>query len=312
MPPDSAHPAAFPSPSGGLEQPAAPALRLPYSPPFSWPRLLAFLAGRATPGVERVAGGSYSRTVSVGGAPAVVTVSPAAGAPALEVRVHGALPAKDTAARLRRLLDTDAPAEAIGRAFARDRLLARLLTRAPGVRVPGAWDGFELTVRAVRGQQVSVRAATTLAGRIALRYGEVLHPPVRTAALVRLFPTPERLCRARFNGIGIVGSRAETLRRIAAAALAGDLVFDPAQDPDDFRRALTAIRGVGDWTAQYVSMRFLKDPDAMPVSDLGLLKALSRGTRATPAELARRAERWRPWRAYAAMLLWSLPEAGGG
>jgi AraC family transcriptional regulator of adaptative response / DNA-3-methyladenine glycosylase II len=187
------------------------------------------------------------------------------------------------------------------------------LRKHPGVRVPGAWDGFELTVRAILGQQVSVKAATTLAGRIAARYGE----PMRLAgtddpALSRVFPAPNRLRLARLNNLGLVRSRAETIRRVAAAAAAGDVRFDPAQDPETFCASLTSIKGVGDWTAQYVAMRVLKYPDAFPATDLGLLKALMHPERTTPAVMRQRAEAWRPWRAYAAMLMWNSLTASGG
>ena len=177
--------------------------------------------------------------------------------------------------------------------------------------LPGAWDGFELTVRAILGQQISVKAATTLAGRIARRYGErlAIDAPV---SLDRLFPTPERLSRARFDSIGLVRSRARTIRDVAGAVVKGDIQFNGDQAPAEFRRNLTSIRGIGEWTAQYVSMRALKDPDAFPDSDLGLIKAAARPERITPKALRIRAEAWRPYRAYAAMLLWSsLPGSGG-
>jgi AraC family transcriptional regulator of adaptative response / DNA-3-methyladenine glycosylase II len=130
--------------------------------------------------------------------------------------------------------------------------------------------------------------------------------------LSHLFPTAERLMRARLQNIGLVRSRAETIRRVSAAVVAGDLQFDVAQDPEQFCDALKLIKGVGDWTAQYVAMRALKNPDAFPGSDLGLIKAIAYPNRVTPKELTARAEEWRPWRAYAAMLLWSsLPGSGG-
>jgi AraC family transcriptional regulator of adaptative response / DNA-3-methyladenine glycosylase II len=187
-----------------------------------------------------------------------------------------------------------------------------------GIRVPGAWDGFELTIRAILGQQVSVKAATTMAGRIAGRYGEQFSIPDsvnaqwESASLPHLFPTPEKLARARFNDIGLVRSRAETIRRVSSAVCDGSIVFDNAQDPDEFRNSLTAIKGSGDWTAQYVAMRALKYPDAFPSSDLGLLKAVGESGSAGARNLRRRAEAWRPWRSYAAMLLWnSLSNSGG-
>ena len=203
---------------------------------------------------------------------------------------------------------------AIAESLAADHVLARLLRKHPGVRVPGAWDGYELTVRAILGQQISVKAATTLAGRIAERYGETLSITDEWGekALTRIFPSPERLARARFNNIGLVKSRAATLRRVSAAVVSGELRFDAALEPDDFCRTLTAIKGIGAWTAAYVAMRALKNPDAFPGSDLGLLSAIAYPERVTPRELFARAAVWRPWRAYAAMLLWgALPGSGG-
>jgi AraC family transcriptional regulator of adaptative response / DNA-3-methyladenine glycosylase II len=193
-----------------------------------------------------------------------------------------------------------------------------LIRKSSGIRVPGTWDGFELAIRAILGQQISVKAATTLAGRIADRYGEKLSLSFGSAdtGLSRIFPSAERLMRARFSNIGLVTSRADTIRRVAAAVVNGDLNFDVAQEPEEFCRSLTAIKGVGDWTAQYVAMRVLKNPDAFPATDLGLLKALgsieNRGVPVTPAELLRRAEAWRPWRAYAALLLWGSHANSGG
>ena len=217
----------------------------------------------------------------------------------------------------REMLDLDAPIDDIHDVLRADQHLAGLLRRRPGVRVPGAWDGFELTVRAILGQQVSVRAATTLAGRIAARYGEPVALPAslsdrRHITLGRLFPAPEKLARARFNRIGLVPSRAATIRRVAAAVMNGDIRFDDTREPDELRAGLMAVRGIGEWTAEYVVMRALKYPDAFPASDLGLLKAVDANRRLRANELKERAEAWRPWRAYAALLLWgSLPGSGG-
>ncbi len=289
--------------------------RLPVTSPFNWPRLLAFFALRATPGVECVAGNPYLRSMSAGGRRGMIEVAPEAGGESLRVVVRGVDESDDAGIlrRLRDIFDVAAPSGEIDAALARDPRLRRLLEREPGIRVPGAWDGFELTVRAILGQQVSVKGATTLAGRVAGGYGETLElPAARQQGLRRLFPRPERLRRARFNKLGIIGSRAETIRRVAAAVESGELTFAPSQDPADFHRALCAIRGIGDWTAQYVAMRVMKNPDAFPATDLGLLRSLAHPNRATPAELLRRAEAWRPWRAYAAMLLWAAPGGSGG
>jgi AraC family transcriptional regulator of adaptative response / DNA-3-methyladenine glycosylase II len=291
-------------------------VRLPYRSPFDWRNMLGFFAGRATPGVENVTGQVYRRTLCANGDHSVVEIQPDSrpGYLSLTLRSVNTDALFETVQAAREVFDLDAPVAEIGATLGKDKSLRKLLKAHPGIRVPGAWDGFELTVRAILGQQVSVKAATTLAGRIAERYGEPLRLECdhHDSGLTRIFPTPERLSRARFNNVGIVGSRAETIRRVAKAVLSGDVRFDAAQDPEDFCVALKSIRGIGDWTAQYVAMRVLKNPDAFPASDLGLIKAVRYPDRVTPKELETLAEEWRPWRAYAALLLWSsLPDSGG-
>lgn len=294
-------------------------VRLPCRKPFDWCAMLNFFRGRATPGVESIVGDSYHRAISIDGKHGAIAVSRLD-----ESYLRLTLKSIDTTAlfeivqRLRELFDLDAPVDEISATLKMDEALTALVGKSPGIRVPGAWDGFELTIRAILGQQVSVKAATTLAGRIADRYGEKLEPGSAPAdvGLVRLFPTAGRLHRARLNDVGVVRSRADTVRRVAAATVSGDLAFDAAQEPAEFCRRLTSIKGVGDWTAQYVAMRVLKDPDAFPSTDRGVLKAFDaiagRNGRWTPAMLVRRAEAWRPWRAYAALLLWSSLANSGG
>ncbi len=291
-------------------------VRLPYRAPFDWQNLLAFFAGRAIPGVEKVVDQTYRRTLSSNGRHSVVSIQPDSRAGYLSLTLHSVNTDAlfETVQAAREVFDLDAPVTEIRQVLGKDKALRKFLKEYPGIRVPGAWDGFELTVRAILGQQVSVKAATTLAGRIANRYGEplVLDGDHKESELVRIFPTAERLARARFNNIGIVGSRAETIRRVAKAVLCGDLCFDAAEDPQEFCAALKSIRGIGDWTAQYVAMRALKNPDAFPEGDLGLIKAIRYPDRVTPKQLKNLAEEWRPWRAYAALLLWSsLPGSGG-
>ncbi len=300
--------------------PATLSVRLPYRKPYCWTAMLEFFAARATPGVESVSGSRYQRTISLAGKHGVISVSPEKKSACLTLT----LTSVDTGAlfeivqRSREVFDLDAPIDEIATTLKRDETLENLIGRSPGIRVPGAWDGFELTIRAILGQQISVKAATTFAGRIAERYGEKLSLPFESTdtGLSRIFPSAERLMRARFSNIGLVKSRAETIRRVAAATVDGELNFDMAQESEDFCKSLTVIKGVGDWTAQYVAMRVLKNPDAFPCTDLGLLKAAgsieSQGGQATPKELSRRAEAWRPWRAYAALLLWgSMTNSGG-
>jgi len=295
-------------------------VRLPWRSPFDWHGIADFLAGRATPGVEQVVDGRYLRTITLNDEVGVIECCADAADESLRLSVHGISTQGlfQLVQRVREIFDLDAPVADIADVLGADRKLGDLLRARPGIRVPGAWDGFELTVRAILGQQVSVKAATTMSGRIANRYGEAVSIPDSIAVssdeleLDRLFPTPRKLARARFNDIGLVRSRAETIRRVAQAVCNGSLVFDNAQDPDEFRRSLMTIKGIGDWTAQYVAMRALKYPDAFPASDLGLLKAIGVSGNTGAKELHVHAEAWRPWRSYAAMLLWSSLSNSGG
>jgi AraC family transcriptional regulator of adaptative response / DNA-3-methyladenine glycosylase II len=278
--------------------------------------MLAFFAGRATPGVESVDGDTYRRTWRMGERDRIIEIGPDTGGGALRLRIVGSRtrPGTALAGLARRVFDTEAPIAEIGAGLKRDETLRHMLRRHPGVRVPGAWDGFELTIRAILGQQISVKAATTIAGRIAARYGEPVSvpPTATTTGLDRLFPTPRRLERARFNNIGLVQTRIDTIRSVSSAVRSGALRFDGSMSADEVRRTLKSIRGIGDWTAEYVAMRALGDPDAFPVTDLGLLSAIARPDRVTPKVLGARAEAWRPWRAYAAMLLWGSLAGSGG
>ncbi len=300
------------------EPAAGISLRVSYRTPFDWQSLLDFFAARAIPGVELASDDTYSRTIVLDGQPGLIEVGDDPLNSSLRLTVFGAATQQlfPIVQRSRQIFDVDAPVDAIASLLGKDEVLKPLLTKRRGVRVPGAWDGFELTVRAIVGQQVSVSAATTLAGRIAARYGTPIDIEAgrRDAVPGILFPTPEKLMRARFNDMGIVGSRIETIRHVARAVAKGELSFEGSQDHDEFCRQLTRIRGIGDWTAQYIAMRALKHPDAFPASDLGLLRAFDRPgrPRIKPAELSDRADRWRPWRSYAALLLWGHTPGSGG
>lgn len=297
-------------------RPAALTVRLAYRQPFDWRALRDFFAHRAIPGVEAVDGDTYRRTIETSDGHALVAIRPDKrdGYLSLDLRGVSTESLFEIVQRTREVFDLDAPVSEIAETLGRDHRLRALLRKHAGIRVPGAWDGFELIVRAILGQQISVKAATTLAGRIAARYGKrlKLESEQSDCGLVTVFPNAERLMRARFNDMGLVRARAQTLRSVATAVVRGDIHFDPAQDPEDFCRSLKSIRGVGDWTAQYVAMRALKNPDAFPASDLGLLKATSFPERMSPGKLGERAENWRPWRAYAALLLWSSLAGSGG
>lgn len=293
-------------------------VQLPYREPFAFDELLRFFAGRATPGVEVVQQGRYLRSVSVDGVNSVLDLRDGGGNIMLTIHGAGTRSLLPIIQRVRGMFDLDASPHDVARVLSRDKRLKSLLGKQPGIRVPGAWDGFELTIRAILGQQISVAAATTLSGRLARRYGESLNVSVpdlsEQDAPSLIFPRPEKLLRSRLGDLGIIRSRADTIRRVARHVMEGTISFDSAQSTDDFCKSLVEIKGIGEWTAQYVAMRALKDPDAIPCSDLGLLRAFDAPDRERmkSAELKARAEAWRPWRAYAALLLWGSGENSGG
>jgi AraC family transcriptional regulator, regulatory protein of adaptative response / DNA-3-methyladenine glycosylase II len=208
-------------------------------------------------------------------------------------------------ARLRRVFDLAADPLAIARHLAQDPMLAPLVAKRPGLRVPGAWDGFELSIRAVLGQQITVSGAVHLAARMVRTYGEQLAVPA--LGLSHFFPRAEVLARADLTTLGMPQSRAATISAVAAASLDNPEIFANNCGLEEAVRRLRAIRGVGEWTAQYIALRQLREPDAFPASDLGVLRALTdeRGVRPKAGEVLARAERWRPWRAYAAQHLWA-------
>jgi len=281
-------------------------------------QLLRFFTARAIPGVEVVHEGRYLRSVRVDGVDSVIDLRDGDGHVLLTVHGAGTRSLLPIIQRVRGIFDLDASPVDVSRVLNLDPRLRHLLQMQPGVRVPGVWDGFELTVRAILGQQISVAAATTLSGRLATRYGESLNvavPDVSDAGRPHtVFPAPESLLRARLGDLGIIRSRADTIRRVSKAVVEGDINFDPSQDTAEFCKSLVAIKGIGEWTAQYVAMRALKDPDAFPHTDLGLLRAFDAPNRERmkPADLKARSAAWQPWRAYAAILLWSSDANSGG
>jgi AraC family transcriptional regulator of adaptative response / DNA-3-methyladenine glycosylase II len=282
-------------------------MRLAYRPPLAWELLIDFLRLRAIPGVEAVEHGAYLRSIEVDGKAGVIEVTPAADGPYLAVRIG--LPAIARLAQVldsvRRVFDLNADPIRIADDLGADPVLRPAVSALTGLRVPGAWDPFELTVRAVLGQQVSVKAASTMAGRIAQRFGK----PVDFkgfSKITHIFPKAEDLRDADLRGVGLPAARAQTIRNVAAAACDGRLPRDSSLGLEGIVKSLTSIRGIGVWTAQYIAMRAFGEPDAFPEGDLGLRRALSNGgAPVTNAELSRMAERWRPWRAYAAMYLWN-------
>jgi AraC family transcriptional regulator of adaptative response / DNA-3-methyladenine glycosylase II len=278
-------------------------LRLPYRAPLAWSSMLAFLAPRAIPGVETVDvdNGVYRRVVELAGAPGVIEAWDEPEASALRLKVH--LPAFDglvhLLANVRRLFDLDADPGVIDVALARDRMLRPLVRARRGIRVPGAVDPFEVSVRAILGQQVSVAGATTISGRVVERFGAPV-PGIGALGLTHLFPGPEVLAEADLTEAGVTRARARAVNGLAKAVSDGDLDLRRGRDLDHTVAELQALGGFGPWTAQYVAMRACGERDAFPASDLGLKRALGDDPGA-------RAEAWRPWRSYGAIHVWLGP-----
>jgi AraC family transcriptional regulator of adaptative response / DNA-3-methyladenine glycosylase II len=290
-------------------------LRLAYRPPFAWTHMLHYLAGRAIPGVEAVIEQSpgsfaYARSVRLDQTTGWLRITHLPTKNQLELSLSTALAhvLMPLVARVRSQFDLDANPEVIAAHLSADPLLAMQIGRAPGLRVPGAFDVFELATRAVLGQQVSVAGATTLSGRLVQRFGEPVETPF--AAVTHHFPTPAQLATANVAQIAAIGlpmARAEAISNLAAFAAQGGLQIKPGTSLEDVIAHLCAVRGIGAWTAQYIAMRALRFTDAFPAGDLGLQKAaieLEGGVRLTEKQLVARAVNWSPWRGYAALLLW--------
>jgi AraC family transcriptional regulator of adaptative response / DNA-3-methyladenine glycosylase II len=275
--------------------------RLRFRPPYGWQGMLAFLAARAIPGVEVVQGGCYRRSISLNCNHGYFEISFDEVNHALAARVQFGDPRSlfFITERIRAIFDLNADWAAIVQSLRTDPVLAARVKADPGLRVPGCWNGFELAVRAILGQQVSVKGASTLAGRLVKTFGEPFSAP---GGITHIFPTPQALADANFAGIGLPIARAGTIRALAQAVCSGRISFEGVVNSADFLDRLCEIPGIGQWTAQYVAMRALGEPDAFPSSDLGLLRALDLKT---ARELEQRAEAWRPWRAYAAVHLWN-------
>lgn len=279
--------------------PAAPepgtiTLRLPYRAPMDVDAALSYLGDRAIPGVESYEPGSFTRVLHAPGGPARVSVSPGDGALVCRTVLTDHRDLVAVVARVRRLLDLDADPSAVDAHLATDPVLAPLVAKRPGLRVPGAVDGFEIAVRAVVGQQVSVRGARTVLGRIATEYGDGVLDGV-------LFPAAEQFADIDPDTLPMPRARARTLIALAEACASGSLTLDPGADRERERAALIAQPGVGPWTADYVAMRALGDPDVLLAGDLGVRRAAA----ALDVELAGGRPDWAPWRSYATFLLWS-------
>jgi len=263
--------------------------------------MLEFLEPRATPGVEVVKGGTYRRSICVDGVTGHFAVSLDEEHNSLHVHIQFGDPRSlfFIIERIRAMFDLNADWTDIARGLKSDPALGRLVEAAPGVRVPGCWNGFELATRAILGQQITVRGATALAGRLVKSFGK---PFSGNAELTHLFPGPEILADADLSNIGLTRARRETIRALARAVADGRINFEGIVDRDSLLERLMQIPGIGKWTAQYIAMRALGEPDAFLAGDAALLSALGLQN---SAELERRAEAWRPWRSYATLYLWT-------
>jgi len=288
-------------------------LALPYSGNYDWPQMAAWLRSRAIPGVEAVGNdGRYIRSIALAGAVGTLEVHPPSDEAAQLLatirfpKVSALLTIVD---RVKRIFDLDADLEVINAHLSSDPRLAALIARRPGLRVPGAWDGYELTIRAILGQQISVGAASKLAGRLVDRFGTPLPSALRGDghAVQLCFPPPEILADADIASLGMPRARADAIRSAARVAVDDPRYFEPSHDLTGSIERLRRISGVGAWTAQYIAMRAMREPDAFPSGDIGLMRAFmdERGVRPTSRELLEAAQAWRPWRSYAALHLWA-------
>ena len=275
-----------------------------FAAPYDWPAMLGFLSARAIAGMETVVGDVYSRSIGLNGVHGTLSIQPAT-ADALELTLDfpdpTALP--EIIARLRRMFDLDADLITMQRHLSNDPLLARLIAERPGLRVPGAWDGLELAIRAVLGQQITVVAAIKLAGKLVAQYGAPLVSP--REGLTHVFPDASVLAAADLATLGMPKSRGRTLSGVAQALLDDPLLFEPGREGGVAR--LLALHGIGEWTAQYIALRQLREMDGFANGDVGLINALAaqKGEPVTAKQLLLRAEAWRPYRGYAAQLLWT-------
>jgi AraC family transcriptional regulator of adaptative response / DNA-3-methyladenine glycosylase II len=285
-------------------------LRLRYRPPYDFEGLLSFFRARAIAGVELVSDDRYVRTFEEAGDVGCVEVSHDARAQSLIVHVRtGKVQALSPIVnRVRRAFDLASDVALIGTQLAADPLLQPLVSARPGLRVPGGWSGFELAVRAVLGQQVSVSAGQKLGERLVRLCGT---PVLLGPALTRLFPSPAQVAAADLSRLGTPRARASTLQALAQATLADPRLFEPRQSIEDTVARLCTVRGIGAWTAHYIALRAARDPDAFPASDRGILRGMAacQGEACSAEALEDRAQRWRPWRAYAAQHLWAADAA---
>ena len=282
-------------------------VRLSYRPPLDWNAMLRYLEYRKIPGVEAIdfATNAYARTIVVDGQAGDIRVqfSAADSFAVLQINFPDTRHLYHIVERVRLLFDLKADSEEIDRFFRQDKLLKQVVKNNPGTRVTGCWDGFEVTVRAILGQQVTVKAATTLAGRVANRHGKSYTGA--NPQLTRTFPSAGHMAEADLDGMGIVGQRIDAIHAVATKIVRNEIGFDGVLETDAFVKSICEIKGIGAWTAHYIALRVLNDPNAFPHSDLILRRAAApSGETLTPKSLLARAEAWKPWRAYAVILLW--------
>ncbi|MDQ6884544.1 MAG: helix-turn-helix domain-containing protein [Candidatus Dormibacteraeota bacterium] len=279
-------------------------LRLPYRAPLDWPALLSWLGTRAIPGVAETDGAAYRRTLRLPGGAAIVELEPVDGHIRCTMQLETITDLAAAVLRCRRLLDLDADPTSVCDVLSTDRCLGPLVRRNPGLRAPGTVDGTELAMQAILGQQVSLAAARTLSARLVTAKGELIkiaHP-----TLTHLFPTAAAIADADLPRLGMPASRRSTLAALAQAVVDGDLALDPGADRTEVSQRLTALPGIGQWTAGYIVMRALGDPDTFLPTDLGIRKAGAMlGLGNDPKTIAARAAAWSPWRTYATHHLWA-------
>jgi AraC family transcriptional regulator, regulatory protein of adaptative response / DNA-3-methyladenine glycosylase II len=288
--------------------------RISYRAPYDWDSMLEFLRARAISGIETIEKGVYKRTVEIGGQCGFIEVKHLPRKDSLCVSIHfpNVQALQEIVNRIRRLFDLGADIETIDEHLSLDKELGPWIVKRPGLRAPGGWDGFELAVRAVLGQQVSVQAARQLAGKLVALHGRPM-PKDRSLPddLTHVFPTAKHIAGTADLGVGMPQSRLKTLKAVAQASVENPGLFQPSGNVNEAIANLMAVPGIGEWTAQYVAMRVIREVDAFPASDIGLLRGAEKvlGEALTPKRLALRAEAWRPWRAYAAQHLWAADAA---
>ncbi|NMP30851.1 DNA-3-methyladenine glycosylase 2 family protein [Thalassotalea sp. M1531] len=278
---------------------------LNYRPPFDWQGMLAFFKLRQLPGIELVSDDSYQRAITIDNACGYIEVTkvPQKYALKLKVAINDLSVLDKVIKKVRKIFDLDADMTLIHQHLSEDPLLAKQIEHYPGIRLPGCWDIFEFSIRAILGQQVSVKAATTLAGRIADKYGSGLS--IEHSVLSQCFPNACQLKDADFEGIGLTQSRIDTLKRWIKFYLLNPDLLDKYHDLEQLEKQLTQLKGIGPWTVNYIAMRGLSDPNAFPASDLGVIKALSPPQKKLSTKnIIALAEQWQPWRAYATLYLW--------